>query len=153
MRSEEDDDHTAHIRRNRYTRGQLDLFIEADERYGFNDIVDWMKYGVDSALHGDDLNRVRNVQIPSTNPSKPTPSPVYVRVATPSNALVLKGITWNQNRPLAVINDRTFAPKEMGGIRLGKTNAIIRCLTINKTSVRIQIVGSGEERELKLHTE
>jgi len=54
---------------------------------------------------------------------------------------------------LAVINDRTFAPKEMGGVRLGQTNAVIRCLSIDKTSVRIQFVASGEERELKLPPE
>jgi hypothetical protein len=154
MSSEEDEEQKAHIRRNRYTRGQIDLFIDADERYGFNDIVDWMKYGVDSALHGDDLNRVRNVEIPATKPRKPTSSPVYARApAQPSNSLVLKGITWNQNRPLAVINDRTFAPKEMGGIRFGQTNAVIRCLSISQTGVRIQFVASGEERELKLPTE
>jgi len=154
MSSEEDEEQKAHIRRNRYTRGQIDLFIDADERYGFNDIVDWMKYGVDSALHGDDLNRVRNVEIPSAKPKKPAPSTVYARAPVqPSNSLVLKGITWNQNRPLAVINDRTFAPKEMGGIRLGQTNTVIRCLSINKTTVRIQFVVSGEERELKLPPE
>ena len=65
----------------------------------------------------------------------------------------IKGITWNQNRPLAVINDRTFAPKEMGGIRLGETNTVIRCLSISETTVRIQFVSSGEERELKLPPE
>jgi hypothetical protein len=41
----------------------------------------------------------------------------------------------------------------MGGIRFGQTNAVIRCLSINKTSVRIQFVTSGEERELKLPPE
>lgn len=155
MSSEEDEEQKAHIRRNRYTRGQIDLFIQAEDRYGFNDIVDWMKYGVDSALHGDDLNRVRNVEIPSVKPKKSAiPSPIYARAPTPpSNSLVLKGITWNQSRPLAVINDRTFAPKETGGIRLGQTNTVIRCLSIDKTSVRIQFVASGEEQELKLPSE
>jgi Protein DA1 len=155
MGSEEDEEQKAHIRRNRYTRGQIDLFIQAEDRYGFNDIVDWMKYGVDSALHGDDLNRVRNVEIPTTKPKKAAASPIYARAPAPtsSSALVLKGITWNQSRPLAVINDRTFAPKETGGIRLGQTNAVIRCLSIDKTSVRVQFVASGEEQELKLPPE
>lgn len=154
MSSQEDEAQKAQIRRNHYTRGQIDLFIEADDRYGFNDIVDWMKYGVDAALHGEDLSRVRNVEIPTAKPKKANRPPVYSArsVPTPSE-LVLKGITWNQNKPLAVINDRTFAPKEMAGIRLGQTNAVIRCLSIGKTSVRIQFVQSGEERELALPAE
>src|SRR5215813_7586984 len=154
MTSEEDEEQKAHIRRNHYTRKHFDLFIEADDRYGFNDIVDWMKYGLDAALHGEDLSRVRNVEIPTAKPKKQNRPPVYSArsVPTPSE-LVLKGITWNQNKPLAVINDRTFAPKETGGIRLGQTNAVIRCLSIEKTSVRIQFVASGEEQELKLPPE
>lgn len=154
MNSEENEDQKTHIRRNHYTRGQIDLFIEADEHYGFNDIVDWMKYGVDAALHAEDLNRVRNIEIPAMKPRKQNVPGVYsARVAPTSTSLVLKGITWNQNRPLAMINNRTFAPKELGGIRLGQTNAVIRCLSINQTSVRIQFVGSGEERELTLPPE
>jgi hypothetical protein len=154
MSAQEDEDQKARIRRNHYTRGQIDLFIEAEEKYGFNDIVEWMKYGVDGALHGDDLNRIRDIEIPSTKPQKLVASPVYAaKPAQPSNALVLKGITWNQSRPLAVINDRTFAPAEMGGIRVGQTNTVIRCVAIGKTSVRIQFVGSGEERELTLPPE
>ena len=154
MSAEEDEAEKAQIRRNRYTRGQIDLFIEADEKYGFNDIVDWMKYGADAALHGEDLNRVRNVEIPTSKPKKVIRPTVYsARMVPRSSELVLKGITWTQNKPLAVINDRTFAPKEMGGIRLGQTNAVIRCLSIGKASVRIQFVQSGEERELALPAE
>jgi len=168
MSYEENEEQKAHIRKNHYTRGQVDLFIDADEKYGFNEIVDWMKYGVDSALHGEDLNRVRNVEFPTAKPrkenrpalssTKPPPNSAKSTVAATyaaqvSTGVVLKGITWNQNKPLAVINDRTFAPKEMGGIRLGQTNAVIRCLAIEKTRVRIQFVASGEERELSLAPE
>lgn len=168
MCSQEDEEQKAHIRRNHYTRGQIDLFVDADGKYGFNEILDWMKYGVDSALHGDDLNRMRNVEFPAAKPKKEnrpavsltrpmsastkstSPSSESIQVST---GLVLKGITWNQNRPLAVINDRTFAPKEMGGIRVGTTNAVIRCQSITRNSVRIQFVPSGEERELTLPAE
>jgi hypothetical protein len=154
MSSEEDEAQKKQIRRNHYTRGQIDLFIEADEKYGFNDIVDWMKYGVDAALHGEDLNRVRDVEIPSAKPKKQNRPAVYsATTVRKSSELVLKGITWNQNKPLAVINDRTFAPQEMGGIRLGQTNTVIRCLSIGKTSVQIQFVNSGEKRELALPAE
>lgn len=154
MTSEDDENQKVHIRKNHYTRGQIDLFIEADDRFGFNDIVDWMKYGMDAALHAEDLNRVRNIEIPSVKPRKENAPSVYSIKALPSStALVLKGITWSQDRAFAVINNRTFAPKEMAGIRIGQTNTVIRCLSINKTSVRIQFVGSGEEQELTLAPE
>jgi hypothetical protein len=40
--------------------------------------------------------------------------------------------------------------KEQGKVRVGRTNVTIRCLAIHRDAVRIQIVGSGEERELRL---
>jgi hypothetical protein len=33
---------------------------------------------------------------------------------------------------------------------VGKTNVTIRCLVIRQDAVRIQVVGSGEEQELRL---
>jgi hypothetical protein len=41
---------------------------------------------------------------------------------------------------------------EEGKVRVGRTNVAIRCLAIRQDSVRIRIVGSGEERELRLKT-
>ena len=35
-------------------------------------------------------------------------------------------------------------------MRLGTTNLTIRCLAIRQDSLRIRIVGSGEEQELRL---
>jgi hypothetical protein len=154
MTAQEDEEQKARILKNHYTRGQIQMFIDAEEKYGFNDVVEWMKYGVDSALHPDDLNRIRDVAIPSKELPKAKVSRTYVsKPSETPTSLVLKGITWNESRPLAVINDRTFAVKEMGGIRLGQTNAVIRCLAITKDRVRVQFVGSGEERELILPAE
>jgi hypothetical protein len=138
---------------NAYTRGQIHLFLEAERLYGFNDLVDWMKYGVDDRLVGNDLRRVRNVEMPravswlvTNQPSfRPEPSPAPDR-------LVLRGISWAQDRPVAIINDRTFGVNEQGRVRVGKTNVTIRCLVIRQDAVRIQVGGSGEEQELRLKT-
>ncbi len=139
------------ILRNAYTRGQIHVFVATEKRYGLEDIVDWMKSGADARLNADDLGRVRVVETappgveltpiyPAYQPPPPAPSP---------DALVLKAITWTQDHPLALINDRTFAVNDEHLVRLGETNVAIRCLAIREDSVRIRITGSGEERELR----
>ena len=50
---------------------------------------------------------------------------------------------------LALINDRTFEVNEEGKVRVGRTNLLIRCLAIRGDSVRIRVLGSGEELELR----
>jgi len=68
-----DADQKKMILRNHYTRGQIDLFVEAERRFGFNDIVDWMQYGTDKLLSKDEPNRIRDVLIPrpAGKPAKP----------------------------------------------------------------------------------
>jgi hypothetical protein len=141
---------------NAYTRGQIHLFLEAERLYGFNDIVDWMKYGTDDRLIADDLRRVRNVDLPRAAPRPTTNSPAYhpAPAAVPE-ALMLQGVLWAsgaQAQPKAIINNRTLGVNEEGKVRVGKTNLTIRCLAIRQDSVQIRIVGSGEERELRLKT-
>ena len=49
------------ILQNRYTRGQVQLFIEAEKLYGFDDILDWMQYGDTSQLEEGHLDEVRDM--------------------------------------------------------------------------------------------
>ena len=141
---------------NAYTRGQIHLFLEAEKLYGFNDIVDWMKFGVDDRLVGDDLRRVRNVELPRAAARPATNAPVYNPAPPPvPDTLVLRGLLWvsgRQEQPVAIINNRTLGVNEEGKVRVGKTNVTIRCLAIRQDAVRIRIVGTGEERELRLKT-
>jgi len=139
------------IKSNAYTRGQIHLFLEAERVYGFNDLLDWVKYGVDDRLVADELRRVRDVEMPRAV-SRPATNLLASR-ATPSpapNRLVLRGISWTRDRPVAIINDRTLGGDEQGLVHVGKTNVSIRCLVIRQDAVRIQVVGSGEEQELRL---
>ncbi len=135
---------------NVYTRGQIQAFLEAEKRYGFNDIVDWMKYGTDDRLYQDELDRVRRVEMPRT-PSGPAVSlAAYSREpAPPPDTLVLKAVFWRPDRPIAQINNRSFGVKEEASVRVGHTNLLVRCLAIRQDSVRIQIVGSDQEQELR----
>jgi hypothetical protein len=136
---------------NTYTRGQIRLFVEAERLYGFNDIVDWIKSGADDRLTGDDLRRVRSLALPRPAASPATNAPVYNPAPSSiPNTLVLQGVYWAQEHPAAIINNRTLGVNEQGKVRVGKTNLTIRCLAIRQGSVRIRIVSSGEERELRL---
>jgi len=138
---------------NAYTRGQIHLFLEAEKLYGFNDVVDWMKFGVDDRLIGDDLRRIRNVEFPRAAARPATNSPAYSSaVSSVPDTLVLRGIYWAQARPLAFINNRTLGVNEEGKVRVGQTNVTIRCLAIRQDAARVRIVGTGEERELQLKT-
>jgi hypothetical protein len=141
------------IKSNAYSRGQFTLFREAERRFGMNDVVDWMKYGTDDRLMAEDLRRVRNVDVPPATAASDTNSPAYGwKPASEPDTLVLKAITWSQPHPVAMINNRTFTENEQGKVRVGKTNLTLRCLSIRPDAVRIQIVGSGEQRELRLRT-
>jgi len=139
------------ILQNRYTRGQIDLFIEAEKRYGFDQVLDWMKYGVAAQLEAGHVDELRDVQMPpaksvaidpavyhDSNPPAPAPAP-----------LKLQGILWG-NQPVAIINGRSFFTNELDRVKVGETNVTIRCLEIREKSVRIRTVDSGKEQELSL---
>jgi hypothetical protein len=151
--SRHDEGEKAMILRNGYTRGQIDLFVAAEGSYGFNDVLDWMKYGTDGKLSASEPARVHKVILPRRK-SPPVSSFAVVAGETPTAplTLVLKAVFWDQKRPLALVNDHTFGVQEEGNVRLGTTNVTVRCLAITQNTVRVRIVGTGEERELVLKT-
>jgi len=140
------------ILRNAYTRGQVQLFIAAEKQFGLNDVLEWLQFGLDQQLTADQLERVRAVEMPlrrlSARFSRPVaetrPSP------PPPDRPILKAIIWDPARPLALINDQTFAPGEEGKIRITETNLALRCLTVQQDRVRIKLLSTGEEQELIL---
>jgi hypothetical protein len=150
--AQHDESQKAAILRNAYTRGQIDLFIDAERRFGFNEVVDWIQYGDAEELSATDPGRVRKL-VAARRVSTPVPVLTAYRpapIAVPTN-LVLRAIFWDPTHPTAVINDRTLGPNEQGKVRLGTTNVNVRCLSIRKDGVRVQLVNSAEERELTLH--
>ncbi|MGA3284221.1 MAG: hypothetical protein ABSD57_07170 [Verrucomicrobiota bacterium] len=142
------------VLQNHYTRGQIDLFIEAEQRYGFDQVLDWMKYGVAPQLEAGHVDEIRDVRMPPAesvagSPAtfngmksalKPAPAPATVK---------LEGVLWG-NRPVAIINGHSFLANDLEKVRLGNTNVMVRCLEIREKSVRIQNVDSGKEQELSL---
>jgi len=149
MDAQREDEQKQAVLRNQYTHGQIDLFIQAEKRFGFNEIVDWMKYGVDAELDADNC---RDVDIPRAKRVSTSGASSYLENPSPApDKLVLKGISWIASRPLAIINNQSFAPGESGKVRVGITNVTIRCLAVQANSARIQILASGEELELSLN--
>ena len=142
---------TALIRSNGYTRGHLDLFLEAERRFGFHEVVEWMKSGEDVALRADDLARVRRLRTPErTNPPGP---PVLLMPAAPPPApdqLTLQGIIWSKSRPTATINGRAFEANEEAKVRVGENNVVVRCLVIRENEVELQVAGSNERQTLRM---
>jgi hypothetical protein len=151
MDSQQEEAQKKFILQNHYTRGQIDLFIEAEKRYGFDQVLDWMKYGETGQLEAGHVDQLRDVKMPSAK-SVSGSSAIYGRTNTPAPARViikLDGIMWG-NRPVAVINGHSFLVHDLNPVKVGGTNVNIRCLGIQKTSVRIQNVDSGKEQELSL---
>jgi len=143
------------VLQNHYTRGQVELFIEAEQRFGFDEVLDWMKYGVASKLEAGHVDEIRDVRMPSTKSVASSPAVFHGLnkagpIPAPAPATIkLEGILWG-NRPTAIINGHSFQANDLQKVQLGNTNVMIRCLEIRQKSVRIQNLGSGKEQELLL---
>lgn len=141
---------------NRYTRGQIDLFIEAEQRFGFNDVVDWIRFGEDSKLRAGQVERVRNVKMPVVAKA---PVPVlWTNIAAiakqrETDRLVLKSVSLGGKSPLAQINNCLLGVGETGKVKLAGTNLVIRCKAIRADSVLIEMVGTGKTEELRFGNE
>ena len=138
---------------NLYTRGQVKLFVEAEQRYGFEQILDWMRYGETSELDEDHLDEIRDVEMPASTPfagnfvsgnygTQLAPPPVPAKIE-------LQGILWSDN-PVAIINGHAFFAGDEFNIKFAQTNATIRCLEIQQKFARIRNLHSGDEQKLFL---
>jgi hypothetical protein len=154
MDSLHDEDQKAMILRNGYTRGQIDLFVDAANRFGLNDVVEWVKCGIDHALSSTDGFRIHNLQdAPRPHPAVTVnPAPMaFVETSAPST-LRLKAVFWNENHPLALINDHTFGVHDKAKMRLGTNNVTVECTAIRPDAVKVLVTGTQREEELSLKT-
>jgi Protein DA1 len=136
---------------NTYTRGQVQLFIEAEQQYGFDEILDWMKYGVAGRLEEDHLDTVRDVKMPvdAAVANVAARLPIGSKPPPPPSTLQLQGIMWS-GAPSAIINGHSFFAGDEYRVPVGQSEVTIRCLSITKTSVQIQDVDSGKKEQLQL---
>ncbi len=156
MDSQQEEGQKKFILQNHYTRGQINLFIEAEKRYGFDQVLDWMKYGEAAQLEAGHVDQLRDVKMPLAKSVANNPNPaIYTnnhntnQPATAPATIKLQGVLWG-NQPVAIINGCSFFSNELHRVKIGGTNVTIRCLEIGKKSVRIQNIDSGTEQELPL---
>ncbi|MDB6020836.1 MAG: hypothetical protein JWQ04_693 [Pedosphaera sp.] len=144
-----------HLKQNNYTVGQILVLIEADNKYGFNAVMEWIKNGEDTTLSLANLDRVRALRDGVVTHAAPAAAPglVYGTAAVPTpvpDTLVLKGISGSGTHRFALINNTTFEAMEKAKVRVGQTTRTVNCLQIGKDSVTIQVDGSAEKQQLFL---
>jgi len=154
VQSKGEDGEERRVMANAYTRGQVKLFVAAEQEYGFESILDWMRYGVDSELQDGHLDEVRDVQMPDGSaPAAPSAgSSTYARGSLPPPepaTLQLQGIMWG-SAPSAIINGQSFFVWDEYKVRTGKTTENIRCLAITQSTARILDVDTGKQQDLTL---
>jgi hypothetical protein len=157
--SRHDEAEKTNILANAYTRGQVDLFIAAYNGYGLNDVLDWMRYGLDDRLSASEPARIHNILVPQQKGQVPrltalalTGPAIPAEPPSAPTTLQLKAVFWDSKRPLALINEHSFGVQEEGKVRLGTTNVTVKCLAIRQDAVRIRVNGAAEEQELMLKT-
>lgn len=136
---------------NAYTRGQVQLFIAAEQEYGFDEILDWMQYGLTGRLQEGHLDEVRDIRMPVSQAIAGFDSRKDVGSlpsAAPST-LQLQGILWSA-MPSAIINGRSFSAGDEMKVPVGATTVTVRCLRITKTAVEIQDLSARREERLAL---
>jgi hypothetical protein len=154
VQSKGEDAEEQRVMANAYTRGQVKLFVAVEQQYGFESILDWMRYGVDSKLQDGHLDEVRDVQMPdgTTVTAPPTSSAIYARGSLPPPepaTLQVQGIMWG-GAPSAIINGQSFFAGDQAKVSVGHVTETIRCLAITQTTVRILDVDNGKQQDLTL---
>jgi hypothetical protein len=140
------------IKNNRYTRGQIDLFLDADTAYGFYIVTQWMKWGTDQRLLEEQPDRIRRIEekLPRQPPAAANLVPLVVGPTPVPDKLTLIGILGTGSRRLALINDCSLSAGESGKVRFALTNALVRCVEIRTNSVIVEVGAEKLREELVL---
>lgn len=151
MDSEGEEGEKGFILRNHYTRGQVQLFIDAEQQYGFEQILDWMRYGESSRLEEGHPEEVRDINVP---PGVTVASPALYAAKTtvpvqPASAIELQGILWG-TPPAAIINGKTVFPDDQLSVNIAGRETAIRCLEIHTNYISIEYTDSGRHQDVYL---
>ena len=145
------------IRANGYTRGQLDLFLTAKQRYELRTILDWVRHGEQSRIDPADIDQVRRVTVPMKSQprlwvnyhSKPVKAANDSTSSSPAE-LKLKGILGTPKRRTALVSGTSFLVGKSAEVPWGSDKLEVECLEIGADFVRMRFTASGEETMLHL---
>jgi hypothetical protein len=140
------------IKGNRYTDGQFQLFLDAENTYGFYAVLQWMKWGTDPRLLDEAPDRVRHLT-EKPDPTTANPQEVTRIVVGPTpvpDKLTLIGILGSGSHRLALVNDCSLGVGESGKVRYGTNKTVIRCVEIRTNSVVVEVGGERRREELPL---
>jgi Protein DA1 len=153
MDAEGEEGEKKRVMENAYTRGQVQLFVAAEQEYGFDEVLDWMQYGVEGRLEEGHLDEIRDVKMPASNfAAAYTARPIRAAQADSAPATIrLQGILWG-SEPSAIINGKSFFAGDEFKVPVGGKEVTIRCLNIGQNSVRIWDADAGGQQELELPT-
>jgi hypothetical protein len=152
MDSEGEEGQKQFILRNHYTRGQVQVFIAAEQQYGFGQILDWMKYGQAHKLDDGQPQEVLDLKMPAG--STAAPSALYARPAAQApvklmSALELQGILWG-NPPAAIMNNQTIFANDHFKVNIAGQETELRCVAIQTNFVRVEYIDSGRQEDVHL---
>jgi len=131
---------------NKYTKGQIDALIKAEQDYQLYQVVKWLKRGVDDRIA---LTNTARLLVLEDEPALTLSWPVALATKVPVQ-LTLKGISGSGQRRFALINDRTLERNEEARVRVGNSNLTVRCLEIRDSSVFLHDTAAAEKTELFL---
>jgi hypothetical protein len=154
------------ILKNLYTRGQVQLFIEGEKTYGFDQILDWMQYGDTSELEPGRLDKIKDVVMPRPAPiadsgpsvnNNPAARPISRPIVAPKSppapeTLRIEGLFWG-SAPSAIINGHTVFSGDQFKVTIAGKAMHLHCLEIRKNSVLIENIDTGKKEELDFKAE
>lgn len=135
---------------NTYTRGQLNLFVQAYQMYDMNRIFEWAQFGVEPLLRESNPDQIRLIDAP-----RPTPriqrSSLTAKSPPPPTALTLTGIMDSAGTSkVALVNGTILSQGESGAVKLGSRTVVVQCLEIRDDRAVLLLLDSNEKVTLLL---
>lgn len=140
-------DQTDRIRANPYTRGKIEEAVALARKFGFFNVLDWVRKGTGAELHAAAM---REFVADTTKFASLPADPAGDRRNSPPRRLELQGILGSRIRPLALINGRSFAEGESASVPVGEHKVPLTCLEIAADRVKVRTGNENTPLVLKI---
>lgn len=138
------EEQTERVLTNPYTNGKIREFVQLEERYGMQAILNWITKGTQPQLNEATIQHL------AQTPAFPAVSPTPTAPRTGYDRLKLMGILGSKTRRQAMINGKPFALNDELSLTLHGNSVQVKCLEIGDRSVVIKVQGSNAPVTLHL---